>query len=414
MADRRSDGRSDGAGQGGAGSGSPAGARPSARPAGAERAAGGLAEGPRARERLADAGPADGSLSRGRSAEGELIDGGPVDRLGRPLRDLRVSVTDRCNFRCVYCMPKAVFDNHRFLSKSELLSFEEIERVVRGAAALGVTKVRLTGGEPLLRRDLEALVEKVRGVAGIRDVSMTTNASLLTPETRARAARGRAAARQRQPRRARRRDLPPRQRRRRPGARGARRHRGGRRGGFRVGQDQHGRQEGPERGRHPADGPPLPRQRADPALHRVHGRRQQQRLGPVQRHHERRDRRAHRCRAADPAARRELPRRGRQALGVPRRRWRDRHHLVGLRPVLRGLQPRPALRHGQHLHLPVSARRPATTCAPALRDAPAGRDDDAVRDALARIWTHRGDRYSETRTRVSVLRPKVEMSFIGG
>ena len=116
----------------------------------------------------------------GSVVNGEGLDGA-VDRLGRPLRDLRVSVTDRCNFRCVYCMPKAVFDNHRFLPKDELLSFEEIERVVRAAAALGVTKVRLTGGEPLLRRDLEALVEKVRGVGGIDDVSMTTNASLLTP-----------------------------------------------------------------------------------------------------------------------------------------------------------------------------------------------------------------------------------------
>ena len=106
---------------------------------------------------------------------------GIADRFGRALRDLRVSVTDRCNFRCVYCMPKAVFDHHRFLPKDELLSFEEIERVVRAAAALGVTKVRLTGGEPLLRRDLETLIEKVRGVAGITDVSMTTNASLLTP-----------------------------------------------------------------------------------------------------------------------------------------------------------------------------------------------------------------------------------------
>jgi len=108
-------------------------------------------------------------------------EGAAADRFGRPLRDLRVSVTDRCNFRCVYCMPKAVFDHHRFLPKSELLSFEEIERVVRAAAALGVSKVRLTGGEPLLRRDLEALVEKLRDVPGITDLSMTTNASLLTP-----------------------------------------------------------------------------------------------------------------------------------------------------------------------------------------------------------------------------------------
>ena len=106
-----------------------------------------------------------------------------VDRLSRPLRDLRISVTDRCNFRCVYCMPKSVFGkDYRFLPKSELLSFEEIERVVRAGAELGVTKVRLTGGEPLLRRDLDTLIRRVAAIDGISDVSMTTNASLLTPE----------------------------------------------------------------------------------------------------------------------------------------------------------------------------------------------------------------------------------------
>lgn len=103
------------------------------------------------------------------------------DRYQRPLRDLRVSVTDRCNFRCVYCMPKDVFNkDYKFLPKAELLSFEEIEQVVRAAAELGVTKIRLTGGEPLLRRDLEVLISQIRSVAGITDVSMTTNASLLT------------------------------------------------------------------------------------------------------------------------------------------------------------------------------------------------------------------------------------------
>ena len=108
--------------------------------------------------------------------------GPAADRRGRPLRDLRVSVTDRCNFRCVYCMPKEAFGkDHRFLPKSELLGFEEIVRVVEAGAALGVTKVRLTGGEPLLRGELERLVAMVRAVPGITDLSMTTNASLMTP-----------------------------------------------------------------------------------------------------------------------------------------------------------------------------------------------------------------------------------------
>jgi len=102
------------------------------------------------------------------------------DTLGRPLRDLRVSVTDRCNFRCVYCMPKEVFGrDHAFLPRAEILDFEEIERAVRVMVGLGVEKVRLTGGEPLVRRHLERLVEMLARVDGIRDLTMTTNGSLL-------------------------------------------------------------------------------------------------------------------------------------------------------------------------------------------------------------------------------------------
>ncbi len=83
----------------------------------------------------------------------------PVDRLGRPVRDLRISVTDRCNLRCTYCMPRDVFGpDQAFMPREEILSFEEIRRLVEVFACLGVTKVRLTGGEPLLRRDLEKLV----------------------------------------------------------------------------------------------------------------------------------------------------------------------------------------------------------------------------------------------------------------
>ena len=103
-----------------------------------------------------------------------------LDTLGRPMRDLRISVTDRCNFRCVYCMPKEVFGrDHAFLPRSEILDFEEIERVVRASVALGVRKVRLTGGEPLVRRNLEALVAMLAAIDGIEDLTLTTNASLL-------------------------------------------------------------------------------------------------------------------------------------------------------------------------------------------------------------------------------------------
>jgi len=102
------------------------------------------------------------------------------DRSGRALRDLRVSVTDRCNFRCRYCMPREVFGpDFAFLPRDQLLTFEEIARVVRVAAGLGVRKVRLTGGEPLLRRDLRDLVALLAGIEGIDDLAMTTNGSLL-------------------------------------------------------------------------------------------------------------------------------------------------------------------------------------------------------------------------------------------
>jgi cyclic pyranopterin phosphate synthase len=107
------------------------------------------------------------------------------DRLGRPLHDLRVSVTDRCNFRCVYCMPKEVFGHDfRFLERSELLTFEETARLVRLFLAAGVEKVRLTGGEPLVRRDLERLVALIAPMPGLRDLTLTTNGSLLAQKAR--------------------------------------------------------------------------------------------------------------------------------------------------------------------------------------------------------------------------------------
>ncbi|PWI56884.1 GTP 3',8-cyclase MoaA [Sulfoacidibacillus thermotolerans] len=106
-----------------------------------------------------------------------------VDEFSRPLRDLRISVTDRCNFRCTYCMPKERFGpNFAFLPHSELLSFEEITRLVFQFAKLGVTKVRLTGGEPLLRRDLWKLIDMIAKIDGITDIALTTNGSLLTPK----------------------------------------------------------------------------------------------------------------------------------------------------------------------------------------------------------------------------------------
>jgi GTP 3',8-cyclase len=123
--------------------------------------------------------PAAGSLESGR-----------LDALARPLRDLRISVTDRCNFRCVYCMPKDVFGpDYPFLSRRELLSFEEIARLARIFRGHGVEKIRLTGGEPLLRRNLERLVAMLAEIPGI-DLTLTTNGSLLARKARALKAAG--------------------------------------------------------------------------------------------------------------------------------------------------------------------------------------------------------------------------------
>jgi cyclic pyranopterin phosphate synthase len=114
-----------------------------------------------------------------------------VDQLGRPLRDLRISVTDRCNLRCPYCMPREAFgSDFQFMQRAELLSFEEITRVARILAEEGVSKIRLTGGEPLLRRGLERLVEMLAGVRGIDDIALTTNGTLLAAQARALAQAG--------------------------------------------------------------------------------------------------------------------------------------------------------------------------------------------------------------------------------
>jgi GTP 3',8-cyclase len=102
--------------------------------------------------------------------------GKPVDTLGRPLRNLRISVTDRCNMRCRYCMPE---QDYVWLPRESILAFEELDRLTGIFAALGVQKIRLTGGEPLLRHDLETLVRLLSGHAGIRDIALTTNGILL-------------------------------------------------------------------------------------------------------------------------------------------------------------------------------------------------------------------------------------------
>ena len=116
---------------------------------------------------------------------------GPTDVFGRHLRDLRISVTDRCNFRCPYCMPAEVYGEHyEFVPRAELLSFEEIERLVRIFVRGGVEKVRITGGEPLLRAQLPRLIERLAAIGGLRDLTLTTNGYLLAHPAQALAAAG--------------------------------------------------------------------------------------------------------------------------------------------------------------------------------------------------------------------------------
>jgi GTP 3',8-cyclase len=120
-------------------------------------------------------------LRRGKALPAVHAQTGPLaDTRGRQLRDLRISVTDRCNFRCVYCMPKEIFGaDYQFLPRSQLLDFDEITRLVRIFKERGITKVRLTGGEPLLRKNIEQLIEQIAAIGGL-DIALTTNGSLLS------------------------------------------------------------------------------------------------------------------------------------------------------------------------------------------------------------------------------------------
>lgn len=125
--------------------------------------------------------------SGGRTVKSEDV----RDQLARPLRDLRISVTDRCNFRCRYCMPAEIFGpGYQFLPRKEVLSFEEILQVVRATVPLGGRKIRLTGGEPLLRRGLPDFIAMLSSVTGVEDIALTTNGVLLTHKAEALALAG--------------------------------------------------------------------------------------------------------------------------------------------------------------------------------------------------------------------------------
>ncbi len=110
----------------------------------------------------------------------------PLDTLQRPLRDLRISVTDKCNFRCPYCMPVETFgEKYEFLPKADILTFEEITRLAKIFVDLGVNKIRITGGEPFLRRDLETLITQLAQISGVQDLTLTTNGYLLADKAQA-------------------------------------------------------------------------------------------------------------------------------------------------------------------------------------------------------------------------------------
>ena len=110
---------------------------------------------------------------------------GLSDTRGRPLHDLRISVTDRCNFRCPYCMPAEIYgEQYEFMARPELLTFEEIERLTRLFVELGVEKIRITGGEPLLRHQLPRLIERLAAIDGLRDLTLTTNGFLLAKQAK--------------------------------------------------------------------------------------------------------------------------------------------------------------------------------------------------------------------------------------
>ena len=292
-----------------------------------------------------------------------------ADRFGRPLRDLRISVTDRCNFRCRYCMPREVFGaNFEFLPRDEILSFEEIARIAGIAAELGVRKIRLTGGEPTLRADLPTLVRMLREATPGVELAMTTNGSRLTTLAGPLAEAGldRVAV-----------SLD---------TLDDATFRAMNDADFPVALVIEGIEAAAAAGLTPIKinavvkrgvnderrrGPRAPLQghgRGD-ALHRVHGRRRQQRLAAGRRGPGARADRADRRRAADRARRALVPRRGREALALPRRRRARSASSPRSRPRSAATARAPAS-PPTAASTPASSPSPGRTCAARCARAP--------------------------------------------
>ena len=334
--------------------------------------------------------------------------GAPLDTRGRRLHDLRISVTDRCNFRCVYCMPKDVFGrDYPFLAHAELLTFEEITRVARIFVDHGVAKIRLTGGEPLLRRNVERLVEMLASIGDL-DLTLTTNGALLAKKARSLRDAGlkrvtvsldslddatfRAMN-----------DVD-----------------------FPVARVLEGIDAAAAAGLAPVKINMVVKRGVNEASI-VPMARHFRGTGHIVRFIEYMDVGATNGWRMDdvvPAAEivrmidAELPlasadpnyaRRSGRALALSRRRRRDRRHRLGDAGVLPRLHARAAVHRRQALHVPVRQRRlrPARPAARRRRDG-----DD--RHAIAAVWRQRDDRYSEVRTANTARDPKIEMSYIGG
>ena len=315
-----------------------------------------------------------------------------LDTFGRPLRDLRISVTDRCNFRCIYCMPKEVYGrDHRFLDRRELLTFEEITRVARTFVSLGVKKLRITGGEPLLRRDLERLVAQLAELDV--DLTLTTNGSLLPQKAQALADAGL----------------------------------------DRITVSLDSLDDATFRALNDVDFPVervldgidaaaaagLP-VKVNAVVKRgvnddqivAAGRRSSASAatrcassstwtsatrtagGSTTSSRPRRSSRSLDAAFGVEPAEASLPRRGRAALALHRRQRRGRRHRLGHAALLRRLHPRAALGRGQALHVPLRGARPRPAGArPRRRDA-----TRSSRPRSAAIWGGRSDRYSDLRS----------------
>ena len=285
-----------------------------------------------------------------------------LDTRDRPLSDLRISVTDRCNFRCVYCMPREVFGrDFQFLPRADLLTFEEITRLAAIFVGVGVEKIRVTGGEPLVRKDIEKLIQSLAGLPGLRDLTLTTNGSLLTAKAQALKEAGLKRVTVSFD------------------ALDDEKFRLMNDAGFPVARVLAGIEAAQAAGLAPIKVNMVVKRGVNDdqilpmaghfrgsghvaAVHRIYGRGYHQRLAHERRGGRRRDHRSDRCAVAHRGSRSNRPRRGCQPLPISRRRGRDRHSLLRHPAFLLHLCSRPPLGPGRALHLPVRRQgsRPAS------------------------------------------------------